>query len=411
MFFIDVQRVSPVVNWKPNNSGMDKALLSSKNLSVCLSVYPSAHEEIINEFIVCDVIYTIGFGDGTLYFLVHTTPTKTPRALDNAFQLIDARIGNSDTVSNFQCIGNVLSKKVKTFAAGQHLSDEMYNAIFTNLTQGRKGERKVHPGVKTWTPTGKTAELDHLPSITELCNDFPEQSGVVVGSSAGPAQVISSTLSLFVDFEELVRFWTYLTPTMTDVYERKIEAFFELDEVVTINKKFEEIEESWLQIDMEEIYVPTASDVVVIGYCYAIWNRLFTDLVKIGMTRRTPEIRVRELSGAGLPEPFEIVSILPCTNPVKMERKIHAHYASIRKYGKKKEFFTLSRVDVAVYFGSLVTCAMQDQPGRPLTKKRTLKALQEEINALRTKNCLLIGENSSLLDENKILKALCATMS
>ena len=195
----------------------------------------------------------------------------------------------------------------------------------------------------------------------------------------------SDTVSTFIDFEALSRFWTNLNPMAVTVYEQKIEAFFSLSDVVTVNDRIEQIEASWMKADMDDFYESKMSDTAVIGYCYAIWNNLFADLIKIGMTRRTPEIRVRELSGAGLPEPFEIVAILPCTNPVKMERAIHTHYASIRKYGKKKEFFTLSRGDVAVYFDSIIAKAMQDPPARRLPKKRTMKALQEENEALHAK--------------------------
>ena len=199
----------------------------------------------------------------------------------------------------------------------------------------------------------------------------------------------SSNVDKVVKLQTLNQFWTDLTPTVVDVYEQKIEAFFTLSDVVTVNNRMEEIEASWMKADMEDFYESKGSETMVIGYCYAIWNSLFADLIKIGMTRRTPEIRVRELSGAGLPEPFEIVAILPCTNPFKMERAIHAHYASIRKYGKKKEFFTLSRTEVAVYFGSLIANAMQDPPAPRLRKRRTLKSLQAEIDELRVENANL----------------------
>ena len=159
MFFIDVQRVSPVINSKPNNSGMDKSLLNDKYLSVCLSVHPSAYEELINDYIVCDFIYSIQFGDGTVYILVHTNPSKNHRALDNALKLIDARIGQIGTESNFKCISNVLSKKVKTFFPHQHASDEHFRAIFSNTTAGGRGKRKLQEGVRTWTPTGSLLSL------------------------------------------------------------------------------------------------------------------------------------------------------------------------------------------------------------------------------------------------------------
>ena len=182
------------------------------------------------------------------------------------------------------------------------------------------------------------------------------------------------------DGTALIHFGTDMTPAE---YDHQIEVFFARADVVKIYDKLDAIEASWMKADMEYFYETAASETNVIGYCYVIWNRLFTDLLKIGMTRRTPEIRIRELSGTGMPEPFEIVSILPCTNPVKMEREIHAHYASVRKYGRKKEFFMLGREEVTLYFRSLAVKAMQDPQGRRLDKKRTRKDLQSENNALR----------------------------
>ena len=111
---------------------------------------------------------------------------------------------------------------------------------------------------------------------------------------------------------------------------------------------------------------------------------------------RTPAIRLRELSGTGIPEPFELVAVLPCTNPVVMEREIHTHFAEVRKYGKKKEFFTLTRETVAVYFDSLAVKAMT-QPQQDIIKRdvkrarkdvklhHELQSLKEQIASLNAK--------------------------
>ena len=117
-----------------------------------LSTNPSAYEELIHKYIHCDVIYSKVFKDGTLYCVVHTNPSKNHRTLDNAVKLIEDEIEPDNAISNFQCISDELSKKVKTFTACQHVSDELYNAIFTSSTMGCRGERRVHPDVKTWLP-------------------------------------------------------------------------------------------------------------------------------------------------------------------------------------------------------------------------------------------------------------------
>lgn len=101
---------------------------------------------------------------------------------------------------------------------------------------------------------------------------------------------------------------------------------------------------------------PASSALVVraeaMGYVYAAWNPLFPDLVKIGATMRAfPYLRVQELSSwAGLPEPFQLVASIPTPEPFALERTLHDFYASVRKYGRKKEFFLLSREEVCYQF-------------------------------------------------------------
>lgn len=88
-----------------------------------------------------------------------------------------------------------------------------------------------------------------------------------------------------------------------------------------------------------------------IGYVYAAWNPLFGHLIKIGATMRSkPYIRVLEFSGTGVPEPFQLVASIPSRDPFSLEREIHSFYASARRYGKKKEFFLLSREEVIDQF-------------------------------------------------------------
>jgi hypothetical protein len=89
-----------------------------------------------------------------------------------------------------------------------------------------------------------------------------------------------------------------------------------------------------------------------VGYVYAAWNPLFPDLIKIGATMRAfPYLRVQELSSsAGVPEPFQLVASVPTPDPFALERAIHAFYASVRKYGRKKEFFLLSREEAVYHF-------------------------------------------------------------
>ena len=88
-----------------------------------------------------------------------------------------------------------------------------------------------------------------------------------------------------------------------------------------------------------------------VGYVYAAWNPLFQDLIKIGATmRQSPYTRVKELSTSGVPEPFQLLASIPCKDPFALEKNIHAHYDSVRKFGRKKEFFMISRDEAVEFF-------------------------------------------------------------
>jgi len=219
-------------------------------------------------------------------------------------------------------------------------------------------------------------------------NRSDQVSDAETGESEEGSVGSSSRMSLVSDCTALVSFWTSVVARdNAGEYERQVEKFFTLKEVTTINCKIEQAESAWQKSDMEMMCNAIATGEQVVGYCYAAWNMLFADLIKIGYTMRTPAIRLRELSGTGIPEPFELVAVLPCTNPIVMEREIHSHFAAVRKYGKKKEFFTLTREAVAIYFDSLVVKAMA-QP-RQNTLKRDVKRarkdvkLQQELQALK----------------------------
>ena len=101
------------------------------------------------------------------------------------------------------------------------------------------------------------------------------------------------------------------------------------------------------------------------GYVYAAWNPLFPDLIKIGATmRQKPYMRVAELSTSGVPEPFQLVDSIACKDPFALEKEIHAHYNAIRKYGRKKEFFIVSREEILEYFHIMSFKATLSQPYR-----------------------------------------------
>ena len=125
---------------------MLQSLRTPKKISMYLSTNQSAIQETFYKHFKCDIIHSIGYGGGTLYCVGHTEPPKSHSTLDNVLKLIE-----SEAEIEFQCISNVLSKKVKTFTACEHVSDELYCAIFSTPA-GVRGGRKQHSDVKTWLP-------------------------------------------------------------------------------------------------------------------------------------------------------------------------------------------------------------------------------------------------------------------
>ena len=143
-----------------------------------------------------------------------------------------------------------------------------------------------------------------------------------------------------------------------DDFEKAVTCFFLAPEIAEWKARIDALEDKWEHESLLILEESMAEMKVIYGYVYALWNPLFPDLVKIGATFRTPQIRAHELSGTGMPEPFEVVTKLKCRNPFKMERGLHKHYLSVRKYGKRKEFFMITTLEAIKQFDLLKKEAM-----------------------------------------------------
>ncbi len=80
------------------------------------------------------------------------------------------------------------------------------------------------------------------------------------------------------------------------------------------------------------------------GYVYVISNRgsLGPNVVKIGLTRRLdPLDRVRELSGASVPFPFDVHALFFADDAVTLEHDLHRAFADLRvnRVNERREFF------------------------------------------------------------------------
>jgi hypothetical protein len=190
-------------------------------------------------------------------------------------------------------------------------------------------------------------------STADLCDDQqPGLQFIPSDITQVPSALVSET-SL-----ALIPKWPNIRVCDTDEFETAVECFFASPEITRVKERIDVLENSWLKEEIQHMEDSQTRNMPIIGYVYALWNPLFPDLLKIGATFRTSEIRARELSGTGLPEPFKVVAELRCRNPFKTERNIHTHYEQVRKYGKKKEFFTLTQREIMDHFQTLRSASM-----------------------------------------------------
>jgi hypothetical protein len=76
----------------------------------------------------------------------------------------------------------------------------------------------------------------------------------------------------------------------------------------------------------------------VSGYIYVLSNPSMKDLLKIGLSTRSVQERIAELSSAtGVPTPFELEAYFVSSDPEAHEQQIHTALAEYRVKGK--EFF------------------------------------------------------------------------
>lgn len=77
------------------------------------------------------------------------------------------------------------------------------------------------------------------------------------------------------------------------------------------------------------------------GYVYILSNPSMKGLVKIGFTERSPEERLAELQGTGVPTDFVLEYKFLSADPAGDEKKIHTLLDDYR-INKKREFFEVS---------------------------------------------------------------------
>jgi hypothetical protein len=87
------------------------------------------------------------------------------------------------------------------------------------------------------------------------------------------------------------------------------------------------------------------------GYVYTLSNPEMRGILKIGMTDRTPEERVKELFTSGVPSPFKIEFAKKVKNPREKEAILHQLLENYHeRVYSRREFFRVSLEEVRKLF-------------------------------------------------------------
>lgn len=86
------------------------------------------------------------------------------------------------------------------------------------------------------------------------------------------------------------------------------------------------------------------------GYIYCLSNELMPGLLKIGMTMRTPEDRIKELYTTGVPTPFKIEFAKKVSDVVQKEKVLHLLLGKYTSRLPGREFFKTDTTTVRDFF-------------------------------------------------------------
>ena len=87
------------------------------------------------------------------------------------------------------------------------------------------------------------------------------------------------------------------------------------------------------------------------GYIYCLSNPSMPGILKVGMTERTPDVRVKELFTTGVPTPFTIEFAKKVKDVKKKEKKLHELLEQYtERVGLNREFFRVSPEEVRTFF-------------------------------------------------------------
>jgi hypothetical protein len=80
------------------------------------------------------------------------------------------------------------------------------------------------------------------------------------------------------------------------------------------------------------------------GHVYILVNSSFPELIKIGRTTKTPELRASELSSTGTPGRFVVAYSVLVSNCIEVESDMHTFFSG-KRHTNDREFFEVSSAE------------------------------------------------------------------
>jgi len=104
-----------------------------------------------------------------------------------------------------------------------------------------------------------------------------------------------------------------------------------------------------------------------IEYVYALTNKGYPDLVKIGMTRNTPEHRVNQINGTGTVDLWEVKFALPVRPQcgMKVEHQVHKYFQDKRLHVKHENDREMFKIDIFTAMDKIREIGAIFQAGQP----------------------------------------------
>ena len=90
------------------------------------------------------------------------------------------------------------------------------------------------------------------------------------------------------------------------------------------------------------------------GYLYAFSNTCMPGILKVGMTERTPEERLRDANRSDTwrpPAPYKLECAIKVNNPLKKENILHRILEKyVSRINPEREFFKISIEEIRLFF-------------------------------------------------------------